>query len=1042
MAPSPVTLAVASDKPRYKPTETVQLTVGATNASSQPIAGTLRLVLQDSAGAEVGLVGERAVTLPAGSSTQTFSWPAASALPGPYFVVATFLRDGVPLARSQTSLSIIADVSLAAQIVSDRAAYTPGTTVVLTGGVRNTATSTLVAGTTADLSILDPGGPAVFHQTSTLAQLLPGGFLPVAGTWNVGGASPGSYRVELRALNSLGELLALATSSFRIEDTGSSGAGMHGSLTVTPELQGVGGSLAVVYALENRGNAGAPGLVAHLEMLGRATGEPVRTLDVPMPLAAGAGGSGRWRIQTAGLSAGQYLVSLAAVVNGTVTGLAAEGVALLPGVVVDDLELREGDAGSHVANVNVRLLPGYDAPVTVSFATADGSAVAGTDYVATSGTLTFAPGETVQTIPITILGDTEEELHETLLVELAAATGALIADGQAVVTLQDEEGCASTTLLGNGGGEQVGAEGSFAGWQGDGGWDGGFAAPEPFEGSTYFLSPSASPAELRQDVSLLPFAGRIDGGGQAFVFEGFVAASAAAARVVVEYRDEAGAVLDSFDSGAVGGGAGWQPIVDRRVVPPGTRQARVRLIASGAAAAAFDRLALRSIGTVTLFAGDVKLVESAGAARLTLDLSCAATSGAQVGYQTADVEAKAGEDYDTRSGTVTFAAGQLSATLDVPVRQDLLDEEDERFQVALQSDDVIVLTSPATVTVRDDDGAVGITVSPAAVSEGDEGTVDAVFPVTLSAPSGREVRVSYATGAETASAGADFTAASGTVIFPPGVTEREVHVAVKGDRLDELAETFRVVLSSPLNANLATSVATGTIVDDDTASLAVVDTEVVEGDAGNGRVAQVPVNLSIASDRTVTVAYTTVAGTAETPGDFTTTSGTLSFPAGTTQKTISVPIGGESLEEVTETFLVRLSDPQNAELGDPEATVTLLDDDGPVLSIADVSVYEGNAGTRQAVFTVTSARALGDVVWFDDAVPAGAGLAGDGESWTWVSTNPPPFSGSLSHQSALVSGFHQHFFTGASSTLTVNAGDVLLAYVFLDPASTPAEVML
>ncbi|MBK7060432.1 MAG: hypothetical protein IPH51_07950 [Rubrivivax sp.] len=82
-----------------------------------------------------------------------------------------------------------------------------------------------------------------------------------------------------------------------------------------------------------------------------------------------------------------------------------------------------------------------------------------------------------------------------------------------------------------------------------------------------------------------------------------------------------------------------------------------------------------------------------------------------------------------------------------------------------------------------------------------------------------------------------------------------------------------------------------------------------------------------------------------------------------------------------------------------------------------------------------------DTVWLDDAAPAGATLAGQADGWNWVSANPAPFSG-LGHQSALVSGTHQHYFISASSPLPVAAGETLFAYVFLDPANPPSQVML
>jgi hypothetical protein len=82
-------------------------------------------------------------------------------------------------------------------------------------------------------------------------------------------------------------------------------------------------------------------------------------------------------------------------------------------------------------------------------------------------------------------------------------------------------------------------------------------------------------------------------------------------------------------------------------------------------------------------------------------------------------------------------------------------------------------------------------------------------------------------------------------------------------------------------------------------------------------------------------------------------------------------------------------------------------------------------------------------VWVEDSTPAGATLAGEGgDGWTWVATNPSPFSGSLAHQSAISSFQHQHYFYGASATFAVNTGDTLIAYVYLDPANVPSQIML
>ena len=81
------------------------------------------------------------------------------------------------------------------------------------------------------------------------------------------------------------------------------------------------------------------------------------------------------------------------------------------------------------------------------------------------------------------------------------------------------------------------------------------------------------------------------------------------------------------------------------------------------------------------------------------------------------------------------------------------------------------------------------------------------------------------------------------------------------------------------------------------------------------------------------------------------------------------------------------------------------------------------------------------MIWVEDSVPAGASAIGD-EPWNWIGSGPTPFAGALAHQSALVSGEHQHYFSGASATLAVGVGDTLFTYIYLDPANPPSEVML
>jgi Calx-beta domain/FG-GAP-like repeat/FG-GAP repeat len=111
----------------------------------------------------------------------------------------------------------------------------------------------------------------------------------------------------------------------------------------------------------------------------------------------------------------------------------------LPSVSINDVSVTEGNTGAVSATFTVSLSSAYGQPVTVNFATADGAATAGSDYRAKAGTLTFAPGQTSQTITVEVIGDRLPEPTETFVVNLSNPTNSVIADGQGVATIVDDE---------------------------------------------------------------------------------------------------------------------------------------------------------------------------------------------------------------------------------------------------------------------------------------------------------------------------------------------------------------------------------------------------------------------------------------------------------------------------------------------------------------------------------------------------------------------------------------------------------------------------
>ena len=335
-----------------------------------------------------------------------------------------------------------------------------------------------------------------------------------------------------------------------------------------------------------------------------------------------------------------------------------------------------------------------------------------------------------------------------------------------------------------------------------------------------------------------------------------------------------------------------------------------------------------------------------------------------VHYATADGTATAPADYTATSGTLTFTPGQTTKQVIVPVVGDTLDEADETFTLGLTSPtNATIADGLGLGTITDDDPLPTLSVNNVTVTEGDSGTVNAVFTVTLAQASGLAVSVDYATANGTATTPADYTAASGTLTFAAGQTTKTVTVLVNGDTLDEANETFFVNLSNPSNATIADGQGVGTITDDDPPpTLTINDVSVIEGDTGTV-VATFTVSLSPVSGRPVSVDYTTVNNTAAAPGDYTATSGTLTFAAGQTTKTVTVLVNGDTLDELDETYFVDLSNATNANIGDSHGVGTIIDDDGqPTLSINNVTVTEGDTGMVNANFTVSLSSASGQTV--------------------------------------------------------------------------------
>jgi hypothetical protein len=227
----------------------------------------------------------------------------------------------------------------------------------------------------------------------------------------------------------------------------------------------------------------------------------------------------------------------------------------------------------------------------------------------------------------------------------------------------------------------------------------------------------------------------------------------------------------------------------------------------------------------TLSINDVSITEGDSGttnALFNVNLSAASTQTVSVKYATANGSATAGSDYTATSNTLSFAPGEISKTISVPIAGDTLAEGNETFTLNLSNPtNATTADSQGVGTIVNNDSAPTLpqlSINDVTLTEGDSGATNAVFTVNLSVASTESVSVKYATADDTAKAGSDYTAASNTLTFAPGETSKTISVPVIGDKLVEGSETFALNLSNPTNATLADAQGVATIQDNDSSS--------------------------------------------------------------------------------------------------------------------------------------------------------------------------------------------------------------------------------
>jgi large repetitive protein len=284
-----------------------------------------------------------------------------------------------------------------------------------------------------------------------------------------------------------------------------------------------------------------------------------------------------------------------------------------------------------------------------------------------------------------------------------------------------------------------------------------------------------------------------------------------------------------------------------------------------------------------------------------------------VGYTIASGGATNGVDYATITSPLVIPANATSGTIIVNPTGDTTVEPDETVTLTLASGMGYTIGSPssATGTITNDDAAPNLTINGVSANEGNSGTTNFTFTVSLSTPApAGGVSFDIATTNNSATAVSDYVARALTgQTIAAGSSSYSFTVAVNGDTAFESNESFFVDVTNVTGAVATVSRGTGLIANDDAApSLSINDVTVTEGNSGTTN-ATFTVTLSAATSSTVRVNYATADFTAFQPGDYTATSGTLTFAPGITTQTITVPVIGDTTVELRRSATVWASAP-------------------------------------------------------------------------------------------------------------------------------------
>ncbi|HEX9000675.1 MAG TPA: choice-of-anchor Q domain-containing protein, partial [Blastocatellia bacterium] len=625
-----------------------------------------------------------------------------------------------------------------------------------------------------------------------------------------------------------------------------------------------------------------------------------------------------------------------------------------PGIFINDVTVAEGGTGTSTATFNVTLNTASAQTVTVQFATADGTATAGSDYVSVSSTLTFNPGITSQPINITINGDTTPEPSETFFVNLTNPTNAVLLDAQGVGTIQNayivtnandsSAGSLRQAILdanADPGPNQIAFEPVF------------FAVVRTINLASALPDLTDSVTINGPGANLLTV--RRDTGGDYRIFTVNAGQTVSLSHLTISNGktpsgQSGGGILNSGTlslANCVVSGNNATNASGGGIASAGNTQINNSFFSgnnAGQGGGIFQQTASVTISNSTI-SGNTAFTNNTGG--VVVDSSMSTFTNSTISGNTGTGLSGLGSSVLTVTNcTITgnsssaFASGlYLQATATATLKNTLVANNTQgnssrNFQV--NSASAMLISQGHNL---DSDGTSGFANGVNGDIVGTAGAPINAWLSPLADNGGPTPTHALLAGSPALDKGLSSSSATDQRGLTRPVDLPGLPAAAGGDSADIGA--FEAQTLPPIG-------------------VFINDVTVAEGNAGTST-ATFNVTLSAASAQTVTVQFATANGTATAGSDYVAASGTLTFNPGVTSLPIVVTLNGDTVFEPSETFFVNLASPTNAVLIDPQGLGTIQNDEVLIVTNAD----DAGAGSLRQALLDANANAGADTIQFE-----------------------------------------------------------------------------